>query len=159
MIINTNVASLNAWRNLETQNTTLSGSMSKLSSGKRINTAADDAAGLAISEKMISQINGLNQAAANAQDGISLLQTAEGALNETTAIVQRLRQLAVQSRNATNTDSDRAQIQAETSLLVSEINRIASTTQFNTKGLINGSASSNHLVFQIGANQCQVLSI
>ena len=157
MIINTNVPSLNAWRNLETQNSSLQSSMSKLSSGKRINTAADDAAGLAISEKMISQVNGLDQASRNAQDGISLIQTAEGALNETTAIIQRLRQLAVQSRNDTNTDNDRAQIQAEVSQLKAEINRIASTTQFNTKNLLTGSASG--LVFQIGANANQIMSV
>lgn len=156
MIINTNVPSLNAWRNLETQNTSLQSSMSKLSSGKRINTAADDAAGLAISEKMISQINGLNQASSNAQDGISLIQTAEGALNETTAIIQRLRQLAVQSRNDTNTDNDRAQIQAEVSQLQAEVNRIATTTQFNTKSLLNGNFTAT---FQIGANAGQTMSV
>lgn len=157
MIINTNVASLNAWRNLENQNTSLSAAMSKLSSGKRINTAADDAAGLAISEKMISQINGLNQAASNAQDGISMIQTAEGALNETTAIIQRLRQLAVQSRNDTETNNDRAQIQLEVSQLLSEISRISTTTEFNTQKLLSGGAKD--LQFQIGANQGQTMTV
>jgi flagellin len=157
LIINTNVSSLNAWRNLELQNSALSSSMSKLSSGKRINVAADDAAGLAISEKMISQINGLDQAARNAQDGISLIQTAEGALNETTAIIQRLRQLAVQSRNDTNIDEDRAKIQLEVSQLLGEISRIATTTQFNKQNLLTGSAVS--LQFQIGANQGQTMSV
>ena len=159
MIINTNVPSLNAWRNLESQNTTLASSMSKLSSGKRINTAADDAAGLAISEKMIGQINGLNQASANAQDAISLIQTAEGALNETTSIVQRMRQLAVQSRNDTETNTDRGQMQKEVAQLLSEVDRIANTTQFNTKGLLSGKFSKTALVFQIGANRGQVMSM
>lgn len=158
MIINHNVPSLNAWRNTNIQNTSLSKSLEKLSSGLRINRAADDAAGLAISEKMRGQISGLNQASRNAQDGISLLQTAEGALNETHAILQRMRELAVQSRNDTNTNDDRAQIQLEVSQLISEITRIASTTQFNTKGLLNGSADATPLVLQIGANEAQVMS-
>lgn len=159
MVINTNMASLNAWRNLEAQSNSETDSMSKLSSGKRINKAADDAAGLAISEKMISQINGLDQASSNAQDATSLVQTAEGALNETTSIIQRLRTLAIQSRNDTETDKDRSQIQKEVLQLQSEINRIASTTQFNQKGLLNGSASTTHLTFQIGANAGQTMSI
>jgi flagellin len=159
MIINTNVPALNAWRNLELQNTALNGSLQKLSSGKRINGAADDASGLAISEKMTSQINGLNQSVSNAQNGISLIQTAEGALNETTAIIQRIRQLAVQSRNGTNTDADRGQMQKEVTQLIAEANRIAQTTQFNTKNLLDGSASKSSMVFQIGANQGQVMSI
>jgi flagellin len=157
MVINTNMASLNAWRNLEAQSAAQTSSMSKLSSGKRINKAADDAAGLAISEKMISQINGLDQASSNAQDAISLVQTAEGALNETTSIIQRLRTLAIQSANDTNTDSDRSQIQKEVTQLTKEIDRIASTTQFNTKNLLNGSAKG--LVFQIGANETQNMSV
>ncbi|MBU2699150.1 flagellin [Sporomusaceae bacterium BoRhaA] len=157
MVINTNVASLNAWRNLENQSNTQSASMAKLSSGKRINKAADDAAGLAISEKMISQINGLDQASSNAQDGISLVQTAEGALNETTSIIQRLRQLAVQSRNGTETDNDRVHIQKEVGQLLSEVNQIASTTQFNTMNLLNGSTTS--VTFQIGANQGQTMAV
>ena len=137
----------------------MNASLEKLSSGKKINRAADDASGLAISEKMTSQINGLDQATQNAQNGISLIQTAEGALNETTAILQRLRTLAVQSRNDTNTDNDRGQTQKEVNALLDEIDRIATTTQFNTKNLLNGSASTTTLVFQIGANQTQVLSV
>ncbi|MBU2699153.1 flagellin [Sporomusaceae bacterium BoRhaA] len=157
MVINTNVASLNAWRNLEAQSNAQSASMGKLSSGKRINKAADDAAGLAISEKMISQINGLDQASSNAQDGISLVQTAEGALNETTSIIQRLRQLAVQARNGSETDKDRAHIQKEVGQLLSEVNQIASTTQFNTMNLLNGSTTT--VTFQIGANQGQTMAV
>ncbi len=156
MIINTNVPALNAWRNLEIQNTSVQHSLEKLSSGKRINKAADDAAGLAISEKMIGQINGLNQSVSNAQDGISLIQTAEGALNETTAIIQRMRQLAIQSRNDTNTAGDRGQIQKEVDQLVKEVQRIATTTQFNTKNLLTGSAAN--VVFQIGANKGQTMT-
>jgi flagellin len=131
--------------------------MQKLSSGLRINSAADDAAGLAISEKMRGQINGLNQASSNAQDGISLVQTAEGALNETTAILQRMRTLAVQASNDTNTTADRGQIQLEVSQLKNEINRIASQTQFNTKNLLTGSAKS--IVFQVGANEKQTITL
>ena len=159
MIVNTNVPALNAWRNLELQNQSLDSSLSKLSSGKRINTAADDAAGLAISEKMNGQINGLNQASSNAQGAITMIQTAEGALNETTSIVQRLRQLAVQARNGTETNADRAQTSKEVTQLLAEIGRIATTTQFNGKNLLNGSASTNALVFQIGANTGQVMSV
>jgi flagellin len=158
MIINTNIAALNSWRNLENQNNTLASSMAKLSSGQRINTAADDAAGLAISEKMKAQINGLDQAASNAQDGVSLAQTAEGALNETTAILQRLRQLAVQSRNDSSTDTDRGQIQKEVSQLTQEISQIASTTQFNTKNLLNVSGGAS-FTFQVGANAGQTIKL
>lgn len=158
MIVNTNIASLNAWRNLEIQNNSLQASMTKLSSGQRINTAADDAAGLAISEKMISQINGLNQAASNAQDAMSLTQTAEGALNEITAILQRMRQLAVQARNGTATDTDRAQIQKEVSQLIQEIDQIASTTQFNTQDILNV-AGGKSFTFQVGANAGQTISL
>ena len=141
MIINHNLAANNAIRNMNTNSTAASKSMQKLSSGLRINTAADDAAGLAISEKMRGQIRGLDQASSNAQDGISLVQTAEGALNETTSILQRMRELAVQSSNDTATDADRGQMQKETAQLKSEIDRIASTTQFNTKNLLDGSIS------------------
>jgi flagellin len=158
-VVNTNIASLNSWRNLQASQNSMNTSLEKLSSGKKINRAADDASGLAISEKMTSQINGLDQATQNAQNGISLIQTAEGALNETTAILQRIRTLAVQSRNDTNTDNDRGQTQKEVAALLSEIDRIATTTQFNTKNLLNGSASDTSLVFQIGANQGQVLSV
>ena len=113
-------------------------SMEKLSSGLRINRAGDDAAGLAISEKMRAQVRGLDMASKNAQDGISLIQTAEGALNETHSILQRMRELAVQSANDTNTDDDRAELQKEVTQLVSELDRIANNTEFNTKNLING---------------------
>ncbi|HVJ50755.1 flagellin [Desulfitobacterium sp.] len=157
MIVNTNISSLNAQRNLTTSQTTLQSSLEKLSSGYRINKAADDAAGLSISEKMRSQISGLNQAQRNAQDGISLVQTAEGALNETHSILQRMRELAVQSANATNTTSDRQSIQLEVTALTSEINRIANTTEFNTQSLLKGTFTGKNL--QVGANAGQTISI
>ncbi|MGJ7045466.1 flagellin [Thermoanaerobacterium thermosulfurigenes] len=141
MVINTNLSAINAWRALETNNTNTQKALQKLSSGYRINSAADDAAGLAISEKMKAQIAGLDQAQRNAQDGISLIQTAEGALNETTSILQRMRELAVQASNDTNTAQDRASIQAEMDQLNTEIDRIANTTEFNTKKLLDGSMS------------------
>ncbi|WP_142415499.1 flagellin [Hathewaya massiliensis] len=157
MIINHNMNAMNAHR-MMTGNTTASGkSMEKLSSGLRINRAGDDAAGLAISEKMRGQIRGLNQASRNAQDGISLIQTAEGALNETHSILQRMRELSVQSANDTNVKVDRENLQKEVKELQSEINRIASQTQFNTKNLLNGSAKS--MVFQIGANEKQYIEL
>lgn len=140
MIINTNIASMNAQRNLLSTNNAMQKSLEKLSSGFRINKAADDAAGLAISEKMRGQISGLNQANRNAQDGISMIQTAEGALNETHSILQRMRELAVQASNDTLTSSDRSNIQQELDQLHSEIDRIGNTTEFNTKKLINGGA-------------------
>ncbi len=140
MIINTNVTALNTYSALSNANSALSKSTAKLSSGFRINSAADDAAGLAISEKMRSQINGLDQAERNAQDGISMIQTAEGALSETESILQRTRELAVQAANDTNTSSDREQIQQELDQLISELDRIADTTEFNTKKLLNGGA-------------------
>lgn len=130
---------MNTHRQLGIAQTRGAKSMEKLSSGFRINRAGDDAAGLAISEKMRGQIRGLNQASRNAQDGISLIQTAEGALNETHAILQRMRELTVQSANDTNTDADRTQIQAEIDQLTDEIDRIANTTQFNTINLLDGS--------------------
>ncbi|MGG1401149.1 flagellin [Bacillus salipaludis] len=138
MQINHNIAALNTYRQLNTASNAQAKSMQKLSSGLRINSAADDAAGLAISEKMRGQIRGLDQASRNAQDGISMVQTAEGALNETHDILQRMRELAVQASNDTNTTDDRTSIQSEMNQLTSEINRIGNTTQFNTKGLING---------------------
>lgn len=161
-VINTNIASLNSWKNLQASQNSFNSSLEKLSSGKKINRAADDASGLAISEKMTSQINGLDQAAQNAQNGISLIQTAEGALNETTSILQRMRTLAIASRNDTNTNSDRSQTQKEVAQLVKEVQRIATDTEFNTKKLINGSANTagtTALVFQIGANKGQVISV
>lgn len=138
MIINTNVASLNAQRNLLQTNNALQKSLEKLSSGYRINKAADDAAGLAISEKMRGQIRGLDQAQRNAQDGISMLQTAEGALNETQSILQRMRELAVQAASDTMTDADRSSVQTEISQLNGEIDRIRNSTTFNTKTLLSG---------------------
>ncbi|AJO23997.1 flagellin [Weizmannia coagulans] len=139
MIINHNIAALNTLNHLNAATNAQSKAMQKLSSGLRINGAADDAAGLAISEKMRSQIRGLDQATKNSQDATSLLQTAEGALNETHDILQRMRELAVQSSNDTNTDDDRQNIQSEMSQLESEIDRIGNTTQFNTKNLLDGS--------------------
>ena len=141
MIINHNISALNTYRQLSLNNSNAAKSIEKLSSGYRINRAGDDAAGLAISEKMRGQIRGLNMAQKNAQDGISLIQTAEGALSETHAILQRMRELAVQAANDTNTDVDRAELQKEIEQLIDEIDRIANTTEFNTKKLLNGGAS------------------
>lgn len=138
MKINHNIAALNTYRQLASNNVVGSKSLEKLSSGYRINRAADDAAGLAISEKMRGQIRGLDQAVRNSQDGISMLQTAEGALNESHSILQRMRELAVQSANDTNTDADRSQIQEEIGQLEAEVDRIANTTEFNTKKLLDG---------------------
>ncbi|GAY77992.1 flagellin protein flaA [Sporolactobacillus inulinus] len=157
MIINHNIASLNTLNQLSKNETATQKSLAKLSSGLRINTAADDAAGLAISEKMKAQINGLDQAKRNAQDGTSLIQTAEGALSETTSILQRMRELAVQAGNGTNTDEDTQQINTEMNQLSSEIDRIAETTQFNTMTLVDGDLESTGITLQIGANQDQIL--
>ena len=143
MIINHNMNALNAHRNMGVNNTNAGKSMEKLSSGLRINRAGDDAAGLAISEKMRGQIRGLTQASRNASDGISLVQTAEGALNETTNILQRMREISVQSANSTNTETDRAALQEELNQLTTEINRIGNTTEFNTQKLLNGGAGSS----------------
>jgi flagellin len=140
--INTNVNALNVQRNLTTVNHGLSKSIEKLSSGLRINRAADDAAGLSISEKLRGQARGLNQAIRNAQDGISLIQTAEGGLNETHNILQRMRELAIQGANDTLTDSDRGAIASEMTALKNEIDRIANNTEFNTKKLLNGGMST-----------------
>lgn len=141
MIINHNMNALNAHRNMGVNNTAAGKSMEKLSSGLRINRAGDDAAGLAISEKMRGQIRGLTQASRNSADGISMIQTAEGALNETTNILQRMRELAVQASNDTNTTSDREEIQKEINALTEEVDRIANNTEFNTQKLLNGSKS------------------
>jgi flagellin len=138
MIINHNLNAMNAHRNMAINNVNSGKSMEKLSSGLRINRAGDDAAGLAISEKMRGQIRGLDQASRNAQDGISMIQTAEGALNETHSILQRMRELATQASNDTNTSVDRGEIQKEINQLTSEINRIGNTTEFNTQKLLNG---------------------
>jgi flagellin len=139
MIINHNLSALNTYNRLNATGTSMAKSLQKLSSGYRINTAADDAAGLAISEKMRGQIRGLDQASRNAQDAISMVQTAEGALNETSNILQRMRELAVQAASDTNTDADRQNLQDELDALVEEISRIASDTEFNTKKLLDGS--------------------
>ncbi|RBP91503.1 flagellin [Cytobacillus firmus] len=142
MRINHNIAALNTYRQLNSASTAQGKSMEKLSSGLRINRAGDDAAGLAISEKMRAQVRGLDQASANAQDGISMIQTAEGALNETHSILQRVRELADQSANGTNTADDRKAIQDEVTQLKSEIDRIGNTTEFNTQKLLNGNLKS-----------------
>lgn len=142
MIINHNVTALNTHNKLSAATAAQSKSMEKLASGLRINKAGDDAAGLAISEKMRAQVRGLDQAGRNAQDGISLIQTAEGALNETHDILQRMRELANQAANDTNTTSDRGEIQKEINSLTSEINRIGNTTEFNTQKLLNGEKDS-----------------
>jgi flagellin len=148
--------SLNAQRNLGKSQSALGKSMQRLSSGLRINSAKDDAAGLAISDRMTSQIRGLNQAGRNANDGISLAQTAEGALQETTNILQRMRELSVQSANDTNSASDRTSLQSEVNQLKSEISRIANTTSFNGKNLLDGSLTTAQ--FQVGANANQTIS-
>ncbi|WP_367067462.1 flagellin [Oryzisolibacter sp. LB2S] len=154
--INTNVASLTAQRNLGVSQNSLNTSIQRLSSGLRINSAKDDAAGLAISERFTSQIRGLNQAVRNANDGISLAQTAEGALKSSGDILQRVRELAVQSANATNSASDRKAIQAEVGQLLSEMDRIAQTTEFNGQKLLDGSFGS--ATFQVGANANQTIT-
>jgi len=138
MRINTNTAAMNTYSNLTSANASKSGSLAKLSSGLRINKAGDDAAGLAISEKMKNQISGMTQASRNAQDGISLIQTAEGALSETHSMLNRMRDLTVQAGNDTNTADDKTAIQSEINSLTEEIDRIAGDTEFNTKGLLNG---------------------
>jgi flagellin len=158
MIINHNIAALNTHRQLSTASGAQSKSMEKLASGMRINKAGDDAAGLAISEKMRGQIRGLDQASRNAQDGISMIQTAEGALNETHDILQRMRELAVQSSTDTNTDADRGELQKEFNQMAKEITRISKTTEFNTQKLLDGSDTDGK-VFQIGANAGQNLTL
>jgi flagellin len=164
MRINHNISALNTYRQLTINNTAGNKSLEKLSSGYRINRAGDDAAGLAISEKMRGQIRGLNQAERNSQDAISLIQTAEGALNETHSILQRMRELAVQAANDTytrkdtvnNVDGDRDEIQKEIEQLTFEIERIAKDTQFNTMNLIDGSFKGK---FQVGANENQTVTL
>lgn len=157
MTINTNVASLNAQRNLTSTQSSLGTSLQRLSSGLRINSARDDAAGLAISERMGAQIKGLSVASRNANDGISLAQTAEGALVEIGNNLQRIRELAVQSSNATNSASDREALQAEVSQLVAEIDRVANQTAFNGEKLLNGDFTSK--LFQVGADAGQTIGI
>ncbi|MGM8215204.1 flagellin [Bacillaceae bacterium W0354] len=150
MRINHNIAALNTHNQLTNNNNGVQKSLEKLSSGLRINRAGDDAAGLSISEKMRGQIRGLEMAQKNSQDGISLIQTAEGALNETHSILQRMRELAVQAANDTNADEDRTAIKAEIDELVSEIDRISADTEFNTKSLLDGTTTS--ISIQTGAN-------
>jgi flagellin len=157
--INTNVTALNVHRNLVATDFELSKVMEKLASGLRINRAADDAAGLAVSEKLRTQVRGLQVATDNAQHAISMVQVAEGALNEVHAILQRLRELAVQAANDHLTDTDRAQIQKEVDALLAQIDFIGNTTQFNTKKLLSGSFASTALTFQVGANAGEVVGI
>jgi flagellin len=155
--INTNIVSLNAQRNLNMSQTSLATSMQRLSSGLRVNSAKDDAAGLAIAERMNTQIRGLNVAARNANDGISLAQTAEGALGKVGDMLQRMRELAVQSANATNSATDRAALQAEVAQLKEEIQRVATTTAFNGTKLLDGSFTEQS--FQIGANAGETITL
>ena len=157
MRINNNLIALNTHRQLGIVNNAGSKAMEKLSSGYRINRAGDDAAGLSISEKMRAQIRGLTMASKNAQDGISLIQTAEGALNESHAILQRMRELAVQAASDTNTNDDRAALQEEVTELVSELDRIANNTEFNTQKLLDGTFSGK--IIHIGANSGQSMTV
>lgn len=156
-IINTNIASLNAQRNLNTSQSELATSLQRLSSGLRINSAKDDAAGLAITERFTTQIRGLNQAVRNANDGISLSQTAEGALGELTNNLQRIRELAIQSANATNSDSDRAALDQEVQQRLAEIDRIAAQTSFNGRKLLDG--TFGNASFQVGANVGETIDL
>lgn len=156
-VINTNIASLNAQRNLTKSQGMLNTSLQRLSSGMRINSAKDDAAGLAISERFTAQIRGLNQAVRNSNDGISLAQTAEGALGEVTNNLQRMRELAVQSANATNSSSDRVAMQAEVTQLMAEVDRVAGQTNFNGVKLLDGTFSSQ--TFQVGANVGETINV
>jgi len=156
-VINTNTMSLNAQRNLSTSGSSLATTIQRLSSGSRINSAKDDAAGLAISERFGTQIRGTDVAIRNANDGISLAQVAEGSLSEIGNNLQRVRELAVQSSNATNSASDRKALQAEVTQLVSEIDRVAKQSEFNGTKLLDGSFSSQ--LFQVGANAGQAIAI
>ncbi len=156
MFVNTNVSSLNAQRQLFDVSNSLSTSFERLSSGFRINSAADDAAGLQITDRMTSQVQGLNQAVRNANDAISLSQTAEGALQETTTALQRIRTLAIQSQNGINTSADRKALQKEVSALRTEISRISTTTQFAGVDILTGDYSAKFLV---GANEGQAISV
>ena len=157
MVVQHNLSAMNTNRQMGTVTNALSKSTEKLSSGYKINRAADDAAGLSISEKMRSQIRGLDKASSNAEDGISLIQVAEGALNESHSILQRMNELATQAANDTNTTSDREAIQSEISQLTSELDRIYSTTQFNTMNLLDGNFTGKSL--QVGALSGQIISL
>lgn len=156
-VINSNIMSLNAQRNLSTSGSQLATSLQRLSSGLRINSAKDDAAGLAISERFTTQVRGMDQAARNANDGISLSQTAEGAMGEIGNNLQRIRELAVQSRNATNSSTDRAALNAEAQQLKAEIDRVAEQTSFNGTKLLDGSFTDQ--AFQVGANQGETITV
>jgi len=158
-VINSNSASLTAQRNLAVSQNSLASSMQRLSSGLRINSAKDDAAGLAISDRMTSQIQGLNQAMRNANDGISLAQTADGALAESTNILQRMRDLSLQSSNGIYNSSDRASMNEEFTQLQSELDRIAGTTSFNGKNILDGSMAASGASFQIGANANETIDV
>ena len=155
--INTNVASLNAQRNLNASQSDANTALQRLSSGLRINSAKDDAAGLAISNRLTAQINGINQAIRNAGDGISVAQVAEGALSETGNILQRMRELAVQSANASNSSADRSALQSEVAQLTAEIDRIATNTAFGDVKLLNGNFTNQQ--FQVGANVGESIGI
>ncbi|MEO5331956.1 MAG: flagellin FliC [Magnetococcus sp. YQC-5] len=157
LFINTNVASLNAQRNLERSTLSLGQTFARLASGLRINSAKDDAAGLGISTRMTSQIRGMNQAIRNANDGISLAQVAEGALNESGNALQRIRELAVQSANATYNDTDRINLQKEVGQLLSEVQRISKDVEFNNQKVLTGSFSGR--VFQVGTNAGQTIKV
>ncbi|MFV0464549.1 MAG: flagellin [Lachnospiraceae bacterium] len=157
MVVQHNLTAMNANRQLGITKSSLAKSTEKLSSGYRINRAADDAAGLSISEKMRSQIRGLDKASSNAQDGVSLIQVAEGALNESHSILQRMNELATQAANDTNTSTDRAAIQAEIDQLTAEVDRIKDTTQFNSQNLLDGTFSNRNL--QVGALEGQSITV
>jgi flagellin len=157
MMINTNVVSMNAQRNLTSSQASLATSMERLSSGLRINSSRDDAAGLAIADRMNAQVRGITVAIRNANDGISLAQTAEGALSTMTDALQRMRELAVQAQNGTNSTSDRANLDTEYQQLSAEITRVAAQTKFNGKAIVGASAGAN--VFQVGANNGDTLTV
>lgn len=156
MVIQHNIAAINSYRNLATNQSALSKNLEKLSSGYKINRAGDDAAGLAISESMRSQINGLNQAVSNANDGVGLIQTAEGALTETHSMLQRLKTLSTQAANGTYTDTARKNIKAEVDALTAEIDRISTSTEFNG---VKPLAAGNNMTFQIGATKAETLKV
>jgi len=156
LTINTNLEAMDAQRNLNSTENMLSTSMQRLSSGLRINSAADDVAGYAISQRLQGQVNGLNQAAQNSQDAVSLAQTAQGSLNDVEQMLQRVRELAVQYNNGTTSTSDKEAIQSEVNQLVSEIDRVGETTQFNGVDLLN---ATNTISFQVGANDGEVISV
>jgi flagellin len=156
LTINTNLEAMNAQRNLNNTQNMLSTAMQSLSSGLRINSAADDVAGYAISQRLQGQVNGLNQAAQNSQDAVSLAQTAQGSLNDVTQMLQRVRELAVQYANGTTSTTDQAAIQSEVNQLVSEIDRVGETTQFNGVNLLSGTTT---ISFQVGANDGEVIAV